>query len=138
MFPVRRIFMVSPDVPGRLAGVPELLEKVLVAQGVPRPPEAVGMMNAHLPLGHKALERFALPDRSVALDIVGDLRAQDEIAAVDPAAVLRLLAEADHLRPVGADDAESPLRLGGREGGEPALAPVERDRRGDVHVADAV
>ncbi len=59
-------------------------------------------------VARELLERLSLEVRVLAVDVVEDLRLEDEEAAVDPAlAELRLLGELDHLVAVELDVAEA-------------------------------
>src|SRR4051812_5094615 len=69
-----------PGLPGRLAGAPELLEVVLVAQRIHRLPEAEVLPGVELAVRGEALERRGFPAGRVALDVVDHARLEDEEA----------------------------------------------------------
>src|SRR5437588_588823 len=76
---------VRPELPGRLAARPEVVEQPGVAQRVhalPEPGVAVGLK---LALVGEALERLALEVGLVAGDVVEHGWLQDEVPPVDPA-----------------------------------------------------
>ena len=85
------------------------------------------------------LQRLALPDRLVAVDVVEHLRLEHEEAAVDPAlADLRLLGELGDAVAVEDEPAEARRRPHGGHRRQLAVGAVERDELGDVDVGDAV
>src|SRR5438477_544670 len=86
--------LLRPGLPGRLVGVPEVLEQAHVAKRVHALPEALVLVGRKLPLLGQSLERLALKERAVPIDESRDLGLEHEEAAVDPAlADLRLLGE---------------------------------------------
>ena len=113
----------------------------LVAQGVHGLPEAVVTEGGELAFQGQTFHGLSLPDGGVAFDVVDDLGGEDEEAAVDPGAVaVGLFLEASDLvlAVVQIERAEAAWWLGGGEGGEFALFPVEGDQGRDVDVADAI
>jgi len=66
-----RLF-ISPALPRRIAGFPEVFEFMLVAQGVHGPPEAGVFVDAELLLFGEVFQRGAFPDGRVASDFVED------------------------------------------------------------------
>lgn len=111
----------------------------LVAQGVHGLPEAVVAIGGELAFMGQALHGFTLPDGGVAVDVVDDLGGEDEEAAVDPGAVpVGLFLEAGDLGFREIECAKATGWLGGGQGGQFALFPVEGDQGADVDVADAV
>ena len=58
-----------------------------MAHGIHRLPESVVKIGRKLMLGREPLERLVLPKRSIAVDVVEDLRGEHEKAAIDPPAV---------------------------------------------------
>src|SRR5688500_19120527 len=87
--------MSRPDLPGRRARAPEVLEYVLVAQRVHVLPVAGMAPGAELAVVREALHRLTLPHGRIAFDIVEDAGLEHEESAVDPGVVaLGLLAEA--------------------------------------------
>ena len=105
-------------------------------------------IGAQLVVRGQALQRFALEGHVVALDAVEHRRLQHEEAAVHPGAVAHgLLLEGPHGRRrdlsvdlvlVDLQRAEAPQRLHGRDRGQLAVGPVEREQLRDVHVGHAV
>ena len=89
---------------------------ILVAQGIHGLPEAGVTVGGKLTVAGQALHRLTLPERSVAVDEVDDVRGQHEEPAIDPGTVaLGLLLEALDLIAVEVERAETPRRLDGGE-----------------------
>src|SRR3954465_10021160 len=128
-----------PGLPARLARRPLLLQHDLVPEAVHVLPVAGMAVGGQLAVVGQALERLALPDRLVALDVVEDAGLEDEEAPVDPAAVAGgLLAERLDAVALERERAEAAGRLDRRQGREHALLAVEFDQGADVDVRDAV
>src|SRR3546814_4912071 len=73
-----------PRLPGRVSGIPELLEQVLVVERVHRLPEALVAIGTQIAGVRECLEGLAFPHRLAVGDVVGDARLEDEEPAVDP------------------------------------------------------
>src|SRR4051812_48076581 len=101
-------------------------------------PEAAMAVRRKLVLLRQALERLVLPGRVVAFDVVADLWRQHEEAAVDPAALARLLLEAADPVATEVDRAPAPARLNRRHRGEGALPAVEGQQLAQVDVGHSV
>src|ERR1700712_2936953 len=98
-----------PFFPGRLPRGPELLEVVLVAQGIHRLPEAFVEKYLQLAVARQVLHRLSFPYGRVVCDVVEYFRRKHKKAAVDPAAIaLRFFLEAGDLRPFEVECAETP------------------------------
>src|SRR5471032_367428 len=139
MLPVIKIRIASPFLPGRFAGVPECFELFLVAKRVHRLPEAFVIVDRELLVPSQALHRFAFPYRRVAVDIVGDFRAEHEKPAVDPATVADwLLAKAENAGAVCFDSPETSWRLRRGDSRQSTLALVQGDHRLEVDVGKAI
>ena len=96
-------------------------------------------MHAQLAFGGQLFQRFALPNRGVAFDIVADLRRKHEKSGIDPAAIAhRLFLETQHAIAVGAQAAEASRRLRRGQRRQHALALVQCDDLLDVHIAHAI
>src|SRR5512134_620553 len=95
-----------PDLPGRLAARQQVLEALLVLEGVHARPEAVVGVSAQLALRDQAAER--LDHQLLAgLDVVEDLAPEHEEAAVDADHRLADVLEPLHRAArVGFDDVE--------------------------------
>src|SRR5690606_7035172 len=127
-----------PDPPGG-AGLPQLLEALLVAQRVHALPEPLVPVGHELPVLGQLLERLALELGVVAGDVVEHARLQHEEGAVDPAlARLGLLVELDDLVAVELEVTEAGGGPGGRQGGELAVRAVELDELVEVDRRHAV
>src|SRR5437879_9741142 len=74
---------VLPNLPRAPAGGPQLFQKHLVAQSIHALPETAVAVCAQLPFLRQPLHRFALPNRSVAFNVINHFRLKHEEAAVD-------------------------------------------------------
>src|SRR5688500_7266262 len=100
--------LIRPNLPGRMAGVPHLLEHVLFLEGVHARPETIVAIAVQLVVACEPFDRFPLEDRLIAIDVVEGPGIQHEESAVDPAlALLGLLRERGHPIPFEADTAEA-------------------------------
>src|SRR6478736_9338305 len=85
---------VGPDLPRRLAAVPQIVEIDFVPKGVHAQPETVVAVRGQLAVRRQPVERCQLEDGVVVVDVVENRRTGDKESAVDPtAAALRLLRE---------------------------------------------
>src|SRR4051812_26576369 len=130
--PARMTTFMRASCPGAPRGVargPGVLERLAVAQGVHRLPEALVLVGAELAGGGERLHRLALPDGLLAGDEVQHSGLEDEEAAVDPAAgvAVRLLLEAAHEAALDLQRAPTAGRLDGGHGGRAPFAAVEVD-----------
>ncbi len=122
--PSIRLLLRFPDLPGRVAALDHVVERLLLLEGVHRHPEAVVPVGIEAVLLHQPGE--ALHHELLAFEeIVEDLRAQDEIAAVHQRARLlqahhaldlATLAQLDEVEGIGRrDGAEAADRVRGAE-----------------------
>src|SRR5437016_141208 len=79
-----RCSRVLPNLPRAPAGGPQLFQKHLVAQSIHALPETAVAVCAQLPFLRQPLHRFALPNRSVAFNVINHFGLKHEEAAVDP------------------------------------------------------
>src|SRR5687767_324119 len=73
-----------PHLPRRRAGVPDLVEGLPLAVGVHGVEEAAMAVGHQLALVGQPLQRLALQDRVVAVQVVEDLAVEDEEAGAGP------------------------------------------------------
>ena len=64
----------SPDLPGSLVRLPQLLQQILVTESVHRLPESAMLKSHELTPGGQLNQGFALPTRAVAFDQIEDMR----------------------------------------------------------------
>jgi len=69
--------------------LPQFFQLELVPQGIHRLPEAAVRVGRQLLVVRQALQRLALPDRRVALDVAERAGFEDEESTVDPGAIAR-------------------------------------------------
>ena len=93
-----------------------------------------------LPLPRESLERLAFQNLAiVATQVVENLPIQDEKAGTHPTLNLGLLREAGHLRPlVNHRDTETRHGLYCRDGGEPSMGGMKREKFRNVDVREPI
>ena len=109
------------------------------ADRVHRLPEALVFVGHQLPILRKPHQGGAFPDGRVIVEVFGDLGRQDEIAAIDDAAIVGGLF--GKLVDLTGADIEAAEARGGRDGGDGghlAMGLVEGDEARDIDIADAV
>ena len=128
----------TPHLPRHVPALPEALEQPDVAQRVHRLPEAVVAERHQLADLGQPLERLALPDRIVPVDVVEHARLEDEEAAVDPA--LSICGFSVNSATRSPSKTSPPKRAGGRTAArrELAVRAVELDQLAAADVGDAV
>src|SRR5271166_2244257 len=146
MLPVMRIFFIvvavrslRPRLPGSLAGAPEIFQVLAIPQCVHWMPKTAVKMHTQLAFRGQPLERLALPNGRVALDVRVHTLVDDEEPRIDPAAVaFGLFHECRHFRSIVTYRTKSSRRLRGGYGREQSLALMQTDDLADVHIADAI
>lgn len=120
--------------------MPKLLELAFVAQRVHRPPEIRVLEGDELALGRQSLERGALPDGVVPVDVRDDGRVEHKKAAVDPTHLLvGLFAEAAHAeRIVKLQNPEAAGRRHCRNGSLLGVRAVEVDDVANLYPGQAI
>src|SRR5947209_1303327 len=128
-----------PDLPGRFAARPELIQVLVLAVRVHREEEAFVAVRHQLPLARQTLKRRAFKKAVAAFEVVEEPSVENEEPRADPPVQLRLLGEARHPA-VFADlkDAEARDGAHGRDGREFAVRAVKLDDGAEVNVGDAV
>src|SRR4051812_40611851 len=128
-----------PDLPRRLAALPQRFELLFLAQRIHRLPEAGVTIGGHTPFGGQPLDRPPFPNRLVVIDVVAGPARDDVEAAIDEALVgLRLLDEADDLAVLGDDAAEARRRTHDRHRAVNPGLLVKGDQVVDIDISDPV
>src|SRR5262249_10637310 len=118
-----------PNGPRALARFPEPFQIVLVAQRVHGRPKAVVSVSHELAVPRKFLWGRVLEHFHVTVDILEDLRLQNEERPVDPAlGSLRLLLKGYYLVALEAHMAVTRRRSHGRDSGQLSVSAVEGDQ----------
>ena len=130
-----------PDLPRRLARLPQRLELALARAACPSAARSRRAVQRQLAVAREAARAARAPTRwSSPVEVAADLGREHEEAAVDPAAVaVRLLGEAGHPRRPSSSSA--PKRPGGCTAVTVASVPCARWKATsarDVDVGDAV
>src|SRR3954453_3459816 len=134
----RDLAVLQPHGPGRDRGVGQRVEAVLLLQRVHRRPEALVAIRDQLARRDQPAERL-LDELLTLLEVVEDVVAEDQVAAVDPqGAVVHRPDVGD--RPVGVrlEDVGGEARLDGEHARDLALALDALDARLERRVRDLV
>lgn len=92
-----------------------------------------------LVIGGQTLDGFPFEHRLLILNLIKDGRLEHKKSAIDPTALsYRLLLEASDRWPVKVQTSKSRWCLNRRDGHRFAMAPMEFNRRSDVHIAYAI
>src|SRR5262249_3112081 len=111
-----------PNLPRRLAAVPEVVERLVFAIGVHCKEEALVAVDHQLSLVADLLQGFALEDAGVAVEVVEDAVVEDEEAGAGPSLGLRLLREVDDaVGAVDLEDAEAGVGADAGDGRQAAM-----------------
>src|SRR5690242_1606387 len=127
-----------PDLPWRIALGVHALERLQILEGIDAAPEALVVVRHQLALGDEALER-RLDQLLAGLDVVEDLAAEDEVAAVDPRIGADDVVDAEH-GPVGSarHEMEAVVRAYREEGAGAAALHELVDQGGQRKIGEAV
>lgn len=132
-----------PDFPGSLAGVPQVVQLRIVAQGVHRFPEARVTVGVHLAVLGEVFQRGTFEDGRIIVggNVVEHFRLANEITRIDPVAVaVRLLLEGKYLvcLQIYLQGTELAAGLVGGEGQSRTGTFVGGDAVGNVQVCHAI
>src|SRR5215472_16690631 len=89
-----RLVCIGPDLPRCVGAGPELIEVLVLAEGIHGEEESFVAIRHELPLAREALERLAFEDALRAGEVVENAAVEDEEAGADQAVGLGLLGEA--------------------------------------------